>query len=138
MLVQDSPRGLVAESRVRTRHKGEESNPAGAVEQGGISFELLLGKPCGRSTERDVIPRKLALIRNYGGPPKIKSPTQLLKGVKCFPVPIELTWEHNILVLKPFPCLHDGNEVDDWMSFDEWRTVGSNLKSETRTGAKIL
>ncbi|GFX15751.1 uncharacterized protein TNCV_2132371 [Trichonephila clavipes] len=33
-----------------------------------------------------------------------------------------LTWEHDILVLKPSPCLHNGNEVDDWMGLDEWNS----------------
>ncbi|GFY35977.1 mariner transposase [Trichonephila clavipes] len=41
-------------------------------------------------------------------------------------------WE---LVLKPSPCQHNGNEVDDWTGLDEWN---SWFKSETRTGAKIL
>ncbi|GFU23742.1 hypothetical protein TNCV_2341301 [Trichonephila clavipes] len=58
-------------------------------------------------------------------------------GVNIFPVPVGLTWEHDILVLKPSPCLHNGNEVDDWMGHDEWN-IGSYFKSETRTGAKIL
>ncbi|GFU26327.1 uncharacterized protein TNCV_3180791 [Trichonephila clavipes] len=40
-------------------------------------------------------------------------------GGEIFPVPIGLTWEHDILVLKPSPCLHNGNEVDDWMGLDE-------------------
>ncbi|GFW75591.1 hypothetical protein TNCV_4427741 [Trichonephila clavipes] len=25
-------------------------------------------------------------------------------------------------VLKPSPCLHNGNEVDDWMGLDEWNS----------------
>ncbi|GFU31140.1 uncharacterized protein TNCV_2193311 [Trichonephila clavipes] len=33
---------------------------------------------------------------------------------------IGLTWEHDILVLKPSPCLHNGNETDDWMGLDEF------------------
>ncbi|GFY35340.1 uncharacterized protein TNCV_796921 [Trichonephila clavipes] len=57
---------------------------------------------------------KLALIRKQGGPPKIKFQAQILKGRgECFPVPIGLTWERDILVFKPSPCLHNGNEVDD-------------------------
>ncbi|GFY22072.1 uncharacterized protein TNCV_3297161 [Trichonephila clavipes] len=50
-------------------------------------------------------------------------------GVKFFPFPIGLTWEHDILVRKPSPCLHNGNEVDDWMSLDEWN---SWFKSQVR------
>ncbi|GFU04563.1 hypothetical protein TNCV_1516091 [Trichonephila clavipes] len=38
------------------------------------------------------------------------------------PVSIGLTWEHDILVLKPFPCLHSGHEVDDWMGLNEWNS----------------
>ncbi|GFX00463.1 uncharacterized protein TNCV_2091131 [Trichonephila clavipes] len=40
-----------------------------------------------------------------------------------------LTWEHDTLVLKPSPSLHNGNEVDDWMGLDEWT---SWLKSQVR------
>ncbi|GFU99877.1 hypothetical protein TNCV_1257261 [Trichonephila clavipes] len=36
----------------------EQSNPAGAVDQGGIGFELLLGKPCRGGRRRGPIPRK--------------------------------------------------------------------------------
>ncbi|GFX08378.1 uncharacterized protein TNCV_3268671 [Trichonephila clavipes] len=64
---------------------------------------------------------KLALIRKYGRP-KIKFQAQFLRRVKFYPVPIGLTWEQNILVLKPSPCLHNGNEADDWMGLDEWNT----------------
>ncbi|GFT70211.1 transposable element Tcb1 transposase [Trichonephila clavipes] len=49
----------------------------------------------------------------------------ILSMPRCFP--IGLTWEHDILVLKPSPCLHNGNEVDDWMGLDEWN---SWLKSQ--------
>ncbi|GFU35088.1 uncharacterized protein TNCV_1859691 [Trichonephila clavipes] len=37
--------------------------------------------------------------------------------------------EHDILVLKPSPCLHDGNEVYDWMGLEEWN---SWFKSQVR------
>ncbi|GFW06102.1 uncharacterized protein TNCV_4478941 [Trichonephila clavipes] len=56
---------------------------------------------------------KLALIRKYGGSPKIKFQAPFLRGMKFFPVPIGLTLEHDIIVLKPSPCLHNGNEADD-------------------------
>ncbi|GFU64667.1 uncharacterized protein TNCV_1947851 [Trichonephila clavipes] len=45
-----------------------------------------------------------------------------LGGVKLFPVVIGLTWEHDILVLKLSPCLHNGNDVDDWIGLDEWNS----------------
>ncbi|PRD23977.1 UNVERIFIED_CONTAM: hypothetical protein NCL1_44963 [Trichonephila clavipes] len=49
------------------------------------------------------------------------------------PVPIEnpigLTCEHNILVLKPSPCLHNGSQVDNWMGLNEWN---SWFKSQVR------
>ncbi|GFU61211.1 transposable element Tcb1 transposase [Trichonephila clavipes] len=32
-----------------------------------------------------------------------------------------LTWEQDILVLKLSPWLHNENEVDDWISLDQWR-----------------
>ncbi|GFW70805.1 hypothetical protein TNCV_4148531 [Trichonephila clavipes] len=51
-------------------------------------------------------------------------------AVRFFPVPIGLTWEHDILVLKPSPCLHNGHEKDDWMGLDEWNS-SFKLKSET-------
>ncbi|GFT24564.1 hypothetical protein TNCV_3253611 [Trichonephila clavipes] len=66
--------------------------------------------------------------------PKLNS----LGGSNLFPVPEGLTWENDILVLKPSPCLHNGNEVDDWMWVSTSGTVGSNLKFETQTEAKIL
>ncbi|GFW75919.1 uncharacterized protein TNCV_4430971 [Trichonephila clavipes] len=50
-------------------------------------------------------------------------------GGKMFSVPIGLTWEHDILVLKPSPCLHNGYEVDDWMGLDEGN---SWFKSQVR------
>ncbi|GFV69020.1 uncharacterized protein TNCV_1999861 [Trichonephila clavipes] len=57
--------------------------------------------------------------------PKLNS----LGGVKYFPVPIGLAWEHDILVFKLSPCLHDGNEVNDWMGLDAWN---SWFKSQVR------
>ncbi|PRD37189.1 UNVERIFIED_CONTAM: hypothetical protein NCL1_06478 [Trichonephila clavipes] len=48
------------------------------------------------------------------------SQSQFLRGVKFFPVPIGLTWKHDILVLQPSPCQPNENEVDDWMGLDEW------------------
>ncbi|GFW42724.1 hypothetical protein TNCV_473141 [Trichonephila clavipes] len=65
---------------------------------------------------------KLALIRKYGGPPIINSQAQFLNGVKLVPVLIGLTWEHDILVLKPSPSLHNGNEEDNRTSLDEWNS----------------
>ncbi|GFX08419.1 uncharacterized protein TNCV_3269081 [Trichonephila clavipes] len=50
-------------------------------------------------------------------------------GVKNFPVPIGLTWEQNILVPMPSPCLHNGNEADDWMGLDKRNTW---FKSQVR------
>ncbi|GFW53523.1 hypothetical protein TNCV_4814291 [Trichonephila clavipes] len=74
---------------------GEKSNPAGAVDQGSIEFELI-GKPCGGSPGGD-----------------------------------------------QFHCLspHHANTMGvkymtGWVSTSG--TVGSNLLSETQTGAKIL
>ncbi|GFW28992.1 adhesion G protein-coupled receptor B2 [Trichonephila clavipes] len=43
--------------------------------------------------------------------------------------PIGLTWEPDILVLKPSRCLHNGNQIYDWMGLDEWN---SWLKSQVR------
>ncbi|GFS74920.1 uncharacterized protein TNCV_1395941 [Trichonephila clavipes] len=44
-----------------------------------------------------------------------------LRGLLSIPLvlPYRLTWKHDILVLNPSPCLHNGNE-DDWMGLDEW------------------
>ncbi|GFT41048.1 uncharacterized protein TNCV_1639351 [Trichonephila clavipes] len=50
------------------------------------------------------------------------SPKLNTLGGEIFPVPIELTWEHYILVLKPSPCLHNVKEVDDWMGLNEWNS----------------
>ncbi|GFV46345.1 uncharacterized protein TNCV_3232341 [Trichonephila clavipes] len=77
-------------------------------------IRVITGKPC----RGEPIPR-IALIRKYGGPPKIKPQAQFLREVKFLPVPVGLTWKHDILVLKPTPCLPNGNEVDDWMGLDE-------------------
>ncbi|GFX86500.1 uncharacterized protein TNCV_3727691 [Trichonephila clavipes] len=79
---------------------GEQSNPAGAVDQEVIGFELLLRKPCREEHRRGPIP-----------------------------LPIGLTGELAILVLKPSPCLHNSNEVDDWMGLNEWN---SWFKSQVR------
>ncbi|GFW02939.1 hypothetical protein TNCV_683651 [Trichonephila clavipes] len=39
----------------RTYSVGEQSNPAGAFDQGGMGFELFLGKPCrGGALERPI------------------------------------------------------------------------------------
>ncbi|GFV81547.1 hypothetical protein TNCV_52711 [Trichonephila clavipes] len=59
-------------------------------------------------------------------------------GVTFFPVPIGLTWEHDIVMLKLSPCLHNRNELDDWVGLNEWNSWFTNFESETRTGAKIL
>ncbi|GFX08416.1 uncharacterized protein TNCV_3269051 [Trichonephila clavipes] len=40
-----------------------------------------------------------------------------------------LTWEQDILVLKPSTCLHNGNVVDDWMGLDKRNTW---FKSQVR------
>ncbi|PRD28695.1 UNVERIFIED_CONTAM: hypothetical protein NCL1_31646 [Trichonephila clavipes] len=99
-------------------------------------IRVITGKPCRGSTGGDQFHVKLALTRKYGGPPKIKSQSQFLREVIFFPFPIGLTWAHDILMLKPCSYLHNGNEVDDWM-ISTRGTLGSNLKSETRTGANI-
>ncbi|GFS96987.1 uncharacterized protein TNCV_4178451 [Trichonephila clavipes] len=54
-------------------------------------------------------------------------------GVKWLPVPIGLTQEHDILELKPSPCLDNGNEADDWMGLDEWNTW---FKSQVRNSKR--
>ncbi|GFW90935.1 uncharacterized protein TNCV_1758091 [Trichonephila clavipes] len=43
-------------------------------------------------------------------------------SMDSFSDPIGLTWEHDILVLKPSPCLHKGSQVYDWMGLDEWNS----------------
>ncbi|GFV66516.1 DUF4817 domain-containing protein [Trichonephila clavipes] len=54
---------------------------------------------------------------------------QLLKGGgEISSDPIGLTWEHDILVLKPSPCLHN-ETLYDWMGLDEWN---SWFKSQVR------
>ncbi|GFV12098.1 hypothetical protein TNCV_3814001 [Trichonephila clavipes] len=55
-------------------------------------------------------------------------------GVKLFVVPIGLPWGHDILVLKTYTM--GIKEMTGWVSTSG--TVGSNLKSETQAGAKIL
>ncbi|GFX69981.1 hypothetical protein TNCV_2983211 [Trichonephila clavipes] len=62
--------------------KGEQSNPAEAVDQYVLGFELLLGSSVdgGRSTGGEKFHLKLALIRKYGGALKIKSQAQFLRG----------------------------------------------------------
>ncbi|GFT83407.1 uncharacterized protein LOC103524116 [Trichonephila clavipes] len=75
----------------------EQSNPAGAVDQGSIGFELLMGKPCtGEST---------------GG-----SQCHCLSPPHAYTMGVEY--------------------MTGWVSTSG--RVGSNLKPETRTGAKIL
>ncbi|GFW18198.1 uncharacterized protein TNCV_4007381 [Trichonephila clavipes] len=64
--------------------------------------------------------------------PKLNS----LGGVKFYPVPIGLTWEHDILVLKPSPCIHNGSEIDNWMGLDEWNSWFKAQVPDSRTGAK--
>ncbi|GFX79044.1 uncharacterized protein TNCV_3913311 [Trichonephila clavipes] len=109
--------------------EGEQSNPDGAVDQGGIGFQLLLGNPCRGSTGGGQFLVRLTLIRKYGGLGKIK----FLRWAKLFPVPIGLTREQ-IFVLKPSPCLHNANEVDDWMGLDEWnRWFKSQVQDSNRS-----
>ncbi|GFU88994.1 hypothetical protein TNCV_2894421 [Trichonephila clavipes] len=54
-----------------------------------------------------------------------------------------LQWEHGILVLKPSPCLHNGNEVDDWMGLDEWNSwfksqVRDSNRSQGGRGSRVV
>ncbi|GFX32445.1 uncharacterized protein TNCV_2173631 [Trichonephila clavipes] len=114
--------------------KGEQSNPAGAVDQGSVGFELLMGKPCrGEEHRRGPIPCKARAYTRLWRTSKIKVPTSIpLVGGEIFSDPIGLTWKHDILVLKPSPCLHNGSQVYDWMGLNEWN---SWFKSETQTGA---
>ncbi|GFS86052.1 hypothetical protein TNCV_1583031 [Trichonephila clavipes] len=51
-------------------------------------------------------------------------------GGKIVSSPIGLTWEHDILVLKPSPCLHNGNEVDNWRGLDEWNSCCQVIYSQ--------
>ncbi|GFW16944.1 hypothetical protein TNCV_2760721 [Trichonephila clavipes] len=67
----------------------------------------------GESTRGGQFHVKLSLIQKHGAPPKIKS------QVNLFSAPIGLTWDQDILVLKPSPYLHNGNKVDGWMGLDE-------------------
>ncbi|GFS71867.1 hypothetical protein TNCV_3715381 [Trichonephila clavipes] len=41
--------------------------------------------------------------------------------------------ESNPAVNKPSPCLHNWNDVDDWMSLDEWN---SWFKSQVRNSKR--
>ncbi|GFV81084.1 uncharacterized protein TNCV_2270681 [Trichonephila clavipes] len=55
-------------------------------------------------------------------------------GGELFPVPIGLTSEHDILALTPSPCLHNVNEVDDWMGLDEWNSwFQSQIRDSNRS-----
>ncbi|GFY15466.1 uncharacterized protein TNCV_1572771 [Trichonephila clavipes] len=117
---------------------GEQSNPAGAVDQGSIGFELLTGKPCrGRANGGGQFHVKLAHRRKYCEPPKIKSQAQFLRG-EIFSDPIGLTWEHDILELKPSPCLHNGNQVYAWMGFDEWNSWFTSQVRDSNKSQDIL
>ncbi|GFU58627.1 uncharacterized protein TNCV_1278091 [Trichonephila clavipes] len=75
------------------------------------------------------IPRKARTNTNKWRTTKNQFLSSIPQGVKYFPVPIGLTLEHDILVLKPSPCLHNGNEVDDWMGLSEWNSC---FKSQVR------
>ncbi|GFV70454.1 hypothetical protein TNCV_4798731 [Trichonephila clavipes] len=105
-----------------TQSSREKSNPAGAVDQGGIGFEFFLEKPCRGEHRRGPNPRKTCANTKIWWTSKNRPNLNSLGGVKFFPVSIGLTCEHNILVLKPSPCLHNGNEVDDWMDLDKWNS----------------
>ncbi|GFY04227.1 uncharacterized protein K02A2.6 [Trichonephila clavipes] len=60
------------------------------------------------------------------------------KGQRIIAVPIGLTWEHDILVLKPSPCLHNGNEVDDYMGLDEWNSwFKSQFRDSNRSQGRV-
>ncbi|GFY32296.1 uncharacterized protein TNCV_3558041 [Trichonephila clavipes] len=126
------------ENYIYGTHRENNRNQPVRLTKLALNSSYYWGSPVGREHRRGLFHIKLALIRKHGGPPKIKSPAQFLRGLKFFPVYMRLTWEHHILVLKSSSYLHNGNEVDDWISRDVSGAFGSNLKSKTQTGAKIL
>ncbi|GFW13411.1 uncharacterized protein TNCV_1879131 [Trichonephila clavipes] len=104
-----------------------ESSRCGRPRWHGI--RVIIGEaPVGGEHQRGSIPRKARGNTKIRRTPQIKSQSRLLGG-GCFPVPIGLTWQHDILVLKPSACLHNGNEADDWI--DEWNSWFKSHKSET-------
>ncbi|GFY07218.1 uncharacterized protein TNCV_277651 [Trichonephila clavipes] len=108
--------------RNRAHRDNNRIQPVRSTKDRSLGFELLMGKPCRGSTGGGQFHVKLAYTRKYGGPPKIKSQAQLLKGGGICSDPIGLTWEHDIFVLKPSPCLSNGSQVYDWMGLDEWNS----------------
>ncbi|GFY19284.1 hypothetical protein TNCV_4126711 [Trichonephila clavipes] len=63
--------------------RGEQSNPAGAVDQGSIGFELLMGKPVGgESTGGGQFHVRLEDTRKYGVPPKKSNPKLNSSGTR--------------------------------------------------------
>ncbi|GFU84716.1 uncharacterized protein TNCV_2126571 [Trichonephila clavipes] len=97
--------------------------------KGSIGFELLMGKLCRGGTGGGQFHIRLAHTRKYGGPPKSSPKLNCLGGGEMFSDSIGLTWEHDILVLKPSPCLQNWSQVYDWMILDEW---DSWFKSQVR------
>ncbi|PRD22931.1 UNVERIFIED_CONTAM: hypothetical protein NCL1_47759 [Trichonephila clavipes] len=56
-------------------------------------------------------------------------PSSIPYGGEIFSDCKELIWEHDILVLKPSSCLHNGSQVYDWMGLDMWNNW---FKSQVR------
>ncbi|GFS81715.1 uncharacterized protein TNCV_2706631 [Trichonephila clavipes] len=79
-----------------------------------------MGKAC-RGAPGEQFHVKLAHTQKYGDLQK-SSPKLNSLGGGMFSDPIGLTGEHDILVLKPSPCLDNGSQVCDWMGLDEWNS----------------
>ncbi|GFX11680.1 hypothetical protein TNCV_4340261 [Trichonephila clavipes] len=60
---------------------------------------------------------------------KNQVPRSIPQGGEIASSPHRINMEHDILVIKPSPWIYNGNEVDDWMGFDEWK---SWFKSQVR------
>ncbi|GFS50521.1 uncharacterized protein TNCV_3197161 [Trichonephila clavipes] len=84
-------------------------------------IRVITGEALWGEHRRGPIPRKACTNKKIWWTSKNQESPNLnsLGEVKFFPVPIGLTSEHDILVLKSSPCIHNGNKVDDWMGLDE-------------------
>ncbi|GFX87296.1 hypothetical protein TNCV_3820261 [Trichonephila clavipes] len=118
--------------------KGEQPNSDGAVDQGGKRFELLLWKPCRGELCRGPIPRKARADTKIWWTSKNRPKINFLVGEIFFS-------PHNINLgagyfseLRLSPCLHNRNEVDEWMRLDEWNSwfISQVRDSHTQTSAR--
>ncbi|GFW52146.1 uncharacterized protein TNCV_2425931 [Trichonephila clavipes] len=71
-------------------------------------------------------------------PPRIFDPYVSEVQEPVHPAPIGLTWEHDILVFKPSPCLHNWSQVYEWMGLDKRNSWVKSQVRDSNRGQDIV